>query len=143
MADATVVLEKLRDPSAEGATGRLAALLVDEALCKTVGDLVDVRFAAAALRDGVRAFASRDSASALVVKALTDAEKTLAAEKRTIGARVSPAILVGAHDLAAIDSTPPREIIVKLLDREPVKKLLRAQVTDTLIAFGRKAASPV
>jgi hypothetical protein len=116
---------------------------VDEALCKTVRDLVDVRFAAAALRDGVRAFASSETAAARVVNTLTDAERMLAVEKRTIRARVSPALLVGAHDLASIASTPPREIIVKLLDREPLKKLLRAQVTDTLIAFGRKAASPV
>src|ERR1700733_9103358 len=134
MADATVVLEKLRDPSSEGATARLAAFLVDEALCKTVGDLVDVRFAAAALRDGVRAFASSDTVAARVVRALTEAEQMLAVEQRTIGARVSPALLAGAHDLVSIASTPPREIIVMLLDREPVKKLLRAQVTDTLIA---------
>ena len=32
---------------------------------------------------------------------------------------------------------------MKLLDREPLKKLLRAQVIDTLVAFGRRAASPV
>jgi hypothetical protein len=143
MAEVVEILEKLRDPSAEGASARLAALLVDEALARTPSDLLDVRFAAAALRDGVRAFASSDSAAARVIEALGEAEKTLAAEKRTMGALVSPALRAGAHDLASIGSTPPRDVIVKLLDREPLKKLLRAQVTDTLVAFGRRAASPV
>jgi hypothetical protein len=116
---------------------------VDDALGRTLSDLLDVPFAAAALRDAVRAFASSDAAAARVIDALGEAEKTLAAEKRTMGTLVSPALRAGARELAAIPSTPPRDAIVKLLDREPLKKLLRAQVIDTLVAFGRKAASPV
>jgi hypothetical protein len=50
---------------------------------------------------------------------------------------------VGLQELAQLPSTPPRDTVVKLLDREPLKKLLRAQVVDTLTAFGRKAASPM
>jgi len=133
MVDVNAVLERLRDPSAEGAAGRLAWLLVDDALGRTLSDLLDVRFFAAALREGIRAFASSDAAAARMAAIVEEGEKTLAAEKRT----------TGAHDFAALALTPPGDVIEKLLDREPVKKLLRAQVIDTLIAFGRKAASPV
>ena len=133
MVDVNAVLERLRDPSAEGAAGRLAWLLVDDALGRTLSDLLDVRFFAAALREGIRAFASSDAAAARMAAIVEEGEKTLAAEKRTIG----------ALDFAALALTPPGDVIEKLLDREPVKKLLRAQVIDTLIAFGRKAASPV
>ncbi|MGO9709060.1 MAG: hypothetical protein ACLQBL_09365 [Polyangiaceae bacterium] len=143
MADTASILEKLRDPSPEGASARLAALLVEDALGQTVGDLLDIPSAAAALRDGLRAFAASDAAAARVVDTLGEAEKKLAAEKRTIATVVPTALRAGAHDLAAIAVTPPRDVIVKLLDREPLKKLLRAQVIDTLVAFGRKAASPV
>jgi hypothetical protein len=33
--------------------------------------------------------------------------------------------------------------LTKLLDREPVRRLFRLQMIDALVAFGRKAASPV
>ena len=143
MADAKTVLEKLRDPSADGAAARLASLLVDDALGRPLSELLDVRVAAGALREALKAFASSDAAAARVTEAIAEAEKTLAAEKRSLGTLLSPSLRTGAHELAALQVTPQREVIEKLLDREPLKKLLRAQVTDTLIAFGRRAASPV
>jgi len=143
MADANGVLEKLRDPSPEGASARLAALLVEDALRRPLSELFDVPFAVGALREGLRAFASSDAAAARVIQIVGEGERTLAAEKRTIGALLSPSLRTGAHDFAAVPATPPRDVIEKLLDREPLKKLLRAQVIDTLVAFGRRAASPV
>ena len=145
MSDAATIPrgERLLDASPEGASARLAALLVEEALGQTIGELVDVRFAAAALKDVLRAFAASDTAGARVVAALNVGEKLLDAEKRPLGAVISASLKAGARDLAAVPLTPPRDVIAKLLDREPLKKLLRAQVTDTLVAFGRRAASPV
>ena len=143
MADAKAVLGKLRDPSAEGAAARLAALLVEDALGRTLGELIDVKFAAGALREGLRAFASSDAAAARVAELIAEGEKTLAAEKRTIATLLPASLRTGAHDFAALPLPPPAEVIEKLLDREPLKKLLRAQVVDTLIAFGKRAASPV
>jgi hypothetical protein len=143
MASADEVLGKLRDASPEGAAGRLAERIVDDVLGKTLRDLVDVSFAAAAARDALRAFTASDAAAARVADVLTEAEKTLAADKRAVGTVVPAALRAGARDLASVAVTPPRDVVEKLLDREPLKKLLRAQVIDTLIAFGRKAASPV
>jgi hypothetical protein len=143
MADAKAVLEKLRDVSGEGASARLASLLVEDALGRPVSELLDVRFLAGALREGLAAFTASDEAAAWLTATLAEGEKTLAAEKRTLGTLVSPALVEGAHELAALQVTPPREIVEKLLDREPLKKLLRGQVIDTLVAFGRRAASPV
>jgi len=141
--DANRVLERLRDPSSDGASAKLASLIVDDALARTVGELLDVKLAVAALREGLAAFAASDAAAAWVASAIAEGEKTLAAEKRTVAARLSPSLRAGARDYAMLQVTPPRDVIEKLLDREPIKKLLRAQVVDTLVAFGRKAASPV
>jgi hypothetical protein len=143
MADAKDALEKLRDPAPDGASACLAALLVEDALGRTLSELLDVRFVAGALREGLRAFAASDAAAARVIEAIGEGEKTLAAEKRTIGTRLPPSLRTGAHDFATVPATPPRDVVEKLLDREPLKKLLRAQVIDTLVAFGRRAASPV
>jgi hypothetical protein len=143
MADANAVLAKLRDLSPEGAAARLAGLIVEDALGRTLGEVLDVKFAAGAAREVLRAFAASDAAAARVTDWIEEWERTLAAEKRPIGALVPASLKTGAHDFAALPVTPPADVIEKLLDREPLKKLLRAQVVDTLIAFGRKAASPV
>ena len=143
MTDVATLLAKLRDPAADGAGTRLAEVLVADAMERTIGELVDVRFAAAALKDAVRAFAASDAAEARVARAMADGEKVLAAQKRPVGAAVPAALKKGARELAAVPQTPSRDVVFRLLDREPVKKLLRAQVIDTLVAFGRKAASPV
>jgi hypothetical protein len=143
MTDPATLLERLRDPSPDGASARLAGLLVEDALGRTVRELVDVRVTVAALRDALRAFTSSDAAEVRVIMALSEGEKLLESEKRPLGAVISAALKTGARDLAAVHATPPRDVVAKLLDREPVKKLLRAQVIDTLVAFGRKAASPV
>ena len=131
MADTKTILERLRDPDDDGAAARLASLLVDEVLGRTVGELLDVRFVVAALREGLQAFTSSDAAAARVIAAIGEGEAALMAEKRTVGARISPSLRTGARELAALQVTPPRDMIEKLLDREPLKKLLRAQVSDT------------
>jgi hypothetical protein len=141
--DPAALLERLRDPSENGAAARLAGLLVEDALARTAFELVDVRFTAAALRDAVRALTSSDAATARIVAAITAAEAAVAAEARPFGALLPAPLGLAARELASLPSTPPRDVVIKLLDREPLKKLLRAQVTDTLIAFGRRAASPV
>lgn len=143
MADAKAILEKLRDASPEGAVGRLAAIVVDDALGRTLNEHIDVRFVAATVRDAVKAFTSSDAAAARAVELATEGERNLVAEPRAMGALLPASLGAGVHELASLQVTPSREVVEKLLDREPIRKLLRAQVIDTLVAFGRKAASPV
>jgi hypothetical protein len=143
VSDAAAILAKLRDASPEGAVARLAALLVDDAMGRTIGELVGVRAGAAALKDILRAFAANDAAEARVVRAVTEAEERIGVEKRPLGSFVPPALKMGARELAAVPLTPSRDVVMRLVDREPVRKLVRAQVTDTLVAFGRRAASPM
>jgi hypothetical protein len=143
MADAGEVLGKLRDPSAEGATARLAALVVEEGLGRTLRELIDLPTAVAGIEDALKAFTASDAAAARIVELLTEADRTASADTRKVRDVVAPALQAGARELAQVAGTPPHDVVVRLLDREPLKKLLRAQVIDTLIAFGKRAASPV
>ncbi|HEY2518334.1 MAG TPA: hypothetical protein VGI39_46010, partial [Polyangiaceae bacterium] len=139
----TTLLEKLKDDSDNGAVAKLARLVVEDALGRTIEELVEVEFVVGALRDGLKALTASDAVAAQIVARIGAAEKKLAAEKAPLDALLPEPIVQGARELAALRVTPSRPMVVKLLDREPVKKLLRAQVVDTLVAFGRRAASPV
>src|SRR5262245_33462044 len=143
MVDSNEALARLRDPREDGPAARLAALIVDDVLGRKLGELVDTRHAAEALGDALRAFTLSDAASARVTAELERATRELAAEEGPIGKHVPAPLQDGLRALAQMKSEPHKEAILKLLDREPLRALLRAQVIDTLVAFGRKAASPV
>ena len=136
------ILERLRT-SDGGPTAELAALLVDDARGRTVGELVDAKVVARALRDVLVSLTASDAAAKHVATLLAQVNAEVAAERRALSTAVPPALQQGARAVAELPLTVPREVVTKLLDREPVRKLLRAQVIDTLVAFGRKAASPV
>jgi hypothetical protein len=143
MADSADVLARLRSDSPDGPRAQLARLLVDDALARPVADLVDAKALAAAARDVLAALTASDAAEKAVV---TRAEKVLAevdAVKGPVAPLFPKALRDGARALAALPMTPKHDAVMGILDREPMRQLLRAQIVDTLVQFGRKAASPV
>ena len=146
MVDSNEALARLRDSEnqkGDGHTDRLAALIVADVLDRNVRELVDPARAANAIGDGIRAITASDAAQAVIVGEIDRISKTLAAHKAPIGPSVPNALKTGLRELAQLRVEPSKEVLLKLLDREPLRVLLRAQVIDTLVAFGRKAASPV
>ncbi len=143
MADFDDLLARLRDPSPGGHAARLAALLVDDALGRPLRELVDAAHLAATARDAILAMTASDAAAEHVANALELRANDLAAHEGPLGAEAPPALTAGARALLELPMAPARDAVLRLIDREPVRKLLRAQVIDTLVAFGRKAASPV
>jgi hypothetical protein len=143
MVDSNEALARLRDPKDDGLAARLASLIVDDVLGRTLKEIVIPKEAAIALGDGIRAITASDAAEKRITSELERATRELAAEKSQIGAKVPAPLKEGLRELAQMKSEPHKEAILKLLDREPLRALLRAQVIDTLVAFGRKAASPV
>lgn len=143
MVDLNAALARLRDPGPDGASEKLAALIVDDVLGRKVKELVDPKHAAEALLDGIRAFVTSDAAEARVTSELERATKELAAQPGTIGSQIPAPLREGLRTLIQMRAEPQKEAILKLLDRDPVRAMLRAQVIDTLIQFGKKAASPV
>jgi len=140
----STLLARLRRTDGPGtAAARLAALLVDEVLARRVGDLVRIDQVVDATRAFARALAESEGAAGWLARLVADVERDLAAEKRMVSQLVPAPLAAGAREIVELPLTVPRDVVTKLLDREPVRKLLRAQVIDTLVAFGRKAASPV
>jgi hypothetical protein len=143
MPDAHDLLARLRDPAAGAAADRLAALLVEDALGRTLVEIAPPAAVAEALRDGLRALTASDAAEARIVRDAEEAMRELGAHKGPVDDLVPPALAEGLRELVQLRAEPKRDAVLKLLDRDPLRAILRAQVVDTLIAFGRKAASPV
>lgn len=143
MPSAAELLTRLRDPSDDGPSARLAALVVDDVLATPVARLVEPGLVVAALRDSLRACTSSDAAAASVVQRLEGARAWLSGHDGAVGDRVPPALRDGARTFVQLPMPARREAVLRLLDRPGVKQVIRAQLAQTLADFGRRAASPV
>lgn len=143
MGDSKKVLARLRSGGGGGPVASLAALLVEQVLARPLAALVEPEELALRVREGIASLSSSDAAVQRVVERADAVVAAVAAEQRPLRAVVPPALAGGAVALARLPTTPSRDALLKLIDSEPVKKLLRAQVIEALAAFGRKAASPV
>lgn len=141
MADSSQILTRLRAPG--GITARLASAVVRDVLERPLGELVDPSLLAGALREVLVALTTSDSATQRIIDRVQRANAALAAQSRPVGTIVPRALAEGARALARLPTTPSRDAVLKLLDRPAIKRMLRAQVIETLAAFGRRAASPV
>jgi len=141
MADSSQILSRLRAPN--GPAAGLAALIVTDVLARPLGEIVDPLVVAGAVRDVLVAWTASDAAAQRIVERIQKRNAALAAAGRPVGAIVPPPLADGLRALARLPTTPSHDALLKLLDRPPVKRLLRAQVIETLAAFGRRAASPV
>jgi hypothetical protein len=121
----------------------LASLVVDDALGRPVGDLLDIPDAVAAAREALVALTSSDAAANRLIERAQKIGAVVAAEERELGTILPTPLAAGMHAVARLPVTPSASALLKLLDRPPVRRLLRAQVIETLAAFGRRAASPV
>ena len=141
MAHSSQILARLRVQG--GSAAKLASLVVQDLLARTVEEVVDPHLLAHTLGDALAALTASDSAAQRVIKQAQKAHAALASERQPVSRLVPPALVDGLRDLAHLPTTASRDALLNLLDRPPIRRMLRAQVIETLAAFGRRAASPV
>ncbi len=143
MPTAAELLARLRDPSDDGPSARLAALLVDDVLSTPVDELVDPGLVVSALRESLRAITSSDAAAGQIVQRLELGRTMLAAHDQPVGNIVPAPLLEGLRRFVQLPVQARREVVLKLVDRQSFRQVIRGQLTQTLADFGRRAASPV
>jgi hypothetical protein len=131
----TDLLARMRDPAA---LARLAGLLVDDALARPLGELVDPP----RLAEALRVLATSASAERRVATWLARAARDLGAEARTLAQLLPAPLAAAAREIVELPLTPRRATVEKLLDHPPVRRLLRGQVLAMLVDFARRAAAP-
>jgi hypothetical protein len=143
MPTAAEILARLRDPSDEGAAARLAALVVDDVLGTPLAQVVDPAAVVEGLRELLRACTSSDAAASHVVARLEGGRAWLAARDGAVGDLVPAPVRDGLRSFVQLPMPARREAVMRLLDRQGFKQVIRAQLVQTLADFGRRAASPV
>lgn len=128
---------QLRRPEA---ADRLAGRLVADLLASELGGrLADdlARIVAQVAAAGAANPTTEQYLGRRVEAALAEA----AADPSSLQDRLPPELVALLRELAARSYSPKRTLVLAVLDREPVRKLIRALLVDVLVDFGRKIAS--
>lgn len=92
-----------------------------------------------ALRDWLASEEGQDR----MLTAWSDAVDRVGAEQRTLRELLPAEVQVAAEALAAQPYHPDHDALLALLDREPVRKLLREILQNTLTDFGKRVTAPM
>jgi hypothetical protein len=132
------LLARLRDASA---ADRLVDRWVADLLGRPVADLIpptQVAELAARLLAGA---AASDAFGRGVEKQVDEGLASAELDRSRLQDRLPPELVTALRELAARPHSPDRRLVLAVLDREPVRKLIRALLVDVLVEFGRRIAA--
>ncbi|MBI4509426.1 MAG: hypothetical protein HY698_07295 [Deltaproteobacteria bacterium] len=141
--DATTLLDRLRAQSEDGPLSGLATVIIDHAMSKQASRLVNPRDASVAIVSALRTAVRSDELNAFLLQATRD---LLAVVEKHAGPieHLAPEELGAAlRRIVALPYSPDPGLVLKLLQREPVRKLLRDLLLDSLLGFAKKLRSPM
>lgn len=132
--------QRLRAPKA---TGALAAAIVAGLREEKLRDVLDPAELSEALVRWAASLSAEGPLEARIERAMDEALVTLAKERRPLGKVLPEAARRSALEAADRSFTIDRDVLRKVLDRPPVRRLLRELFFDALVAFGEKVRAPV
>ncbi|MBS2029240.1 MAG: hypothetical protein JST54_15160 [Deltaproteobacteria bacterium] len=128
--------------TAEGAA-LLAQRWTEDLLSRPVGELVDAKEAARAIHESLAAVAESESAQKHLLTRVELLAARFEKEKRPLKELVAPAFPAAALRLARRPHQPHRQLVLRMLDREPVRQLIRMLLLEALVDFGRRISAPI
>lgn len=137
--------EDIRKKLAAGqpAAERLVELLVEDTLQRPLRELVAPLETGKAVVEALRAWTASERAVELQEAMGHRARSWLQEQRMTLGELTGRAVEDAFLDLAARPYVPSKDLLIFLLDREPMRLLLRELFHDGLITFGNKVRAPV
>lgn len=134
------MLDHLRDPDHSALVG-LIDLIVDDALDRPLRIAVDLERWPALAGEILRSWAGSEPAERRLVDAVREGIERLANVPGPLGDQLPATVRTGLEDLASRPYSPNRDLVLKLIDQEPVRKLIREILLDTVTRFARKLRS--
>jgi len=132
------ILDRLRDPSDDALTS-LVSLIVDDAMGRPMGDVVDAERWPRLVAEIAGAWAGSDAAEERLVQAVLDGVDALDELDGVLGDLLPQSVVDGLRALMRRPYSPSRELVLRVIDQPPVRKLLREILMDAVTGFAKKA----
>ncbi len=137
------LLARLQDAAPNGPLDRLAALVVEHELSQPLEALLPPPLLARAIKAALEGWLASETADRELASAIDHLHQQLTRDKRTVREAVPPELSKGLAELAARRYSPDRTLVLAVVDRPPVRMLVRGLLLNVLIEFSRKVSAPV
>ena len=137
------LLARLQDASPHGPLDRLAALVVEHELSQPLTTLFPPALLARATRRSLEGWLASPTAEGELAAVLDRLQEELARRPGTVRDVVPREFAQGLAELASHRYSPHRELVLGVIDRPPVRALVRGLMLNVLIEFSRKVSAPV
>jgi hypothetical protein len=137
--DAQTLIGKLQAEAADS----LAALSVESILNTPIGTLVPEALVVSVTRKALTGWLESDSAVGRLNSLTEDLCNRLAEERRSLKDLTAKDVRLALREIVSRPNSPDRKLVMTIIDREPMRELVRQLLLDAVLEFGRKASAPV
>lgn len=137
---ATTLLERLQN---EAALEGLAVLAVDALLQAPVSQWVRPEVSARGARRLLEAWLAAPQARQVLSRVVEATVTQLSAERRALKDTLAPQVCSVLREVIARPFSPDRKLVLTLIDRGPIRELVREILLEAVLDFARKASAPM
>jgi hypothetical protein len=134
---------RLKDTSEGGPLDRLAVLGVEHALEQPLEALLPPAFLARSLVAGLEGWLASESAEQELATATARIRQALLKDPRSLREALPLELTQALTELARRRYSPDRRLVMAVLDRPPVRALVRGLLLNVLMDFSRRLSAPV
>jgi hypothetical protein len=135
-------LERLRDRSDGAAADRLAQLLLEQLFAERLDAVLPPERLAQWLRLALEGWLQSSEAPRTLERSIEEAVSRLSGDRRRLRDTTPKELQQTLVELAGRPYSPDRKVVLSLLDRAPMRELIRELVLETVMAFGARMAAP-
>ncbi|MFZ5467827.1 MAG: hypothetical protein ACOZIN_00200 [Myxococcota bacterium] len=137
------LLRRLQDDSPGAPLERLCELIVEDALGRSVEELLPFPEVARIVREALSGWLASERALPALEAALSNVAEALTADRRTLAQVLPSEGIDAAAKLLARPYSPDRGVVLALLQPEPVRALVRELALNIVLDFGRRLGAPL
>jgi outer membrane murein-binding lipoprotein Lpp len=139
LVDAQTLISKLQADAADS----LAALSVEHLLAAPVGTLVPQALVVSTAKKALAAWLDSESAVGTLNAVVEQLANRLNAERRAIKDVMAKDVRHALREIVGRPFSPDRKLVLTVIDRGPMRELVRQLLLDSVLEFGRRASAPV
>ncbi|MBX7098768.1 MAG: hypothetical protein K1X89_13760 [Myxococcaceae bacterium] len=137
------LLVKLRNAADGAPLHQLATLSLDALLDQPVGVLLPQASFETLLRAGLEGWLRTPESLTALTALVDDAAKLLSVHQKSLGQLVDPEVQALTRALLKRPYSPDKQLVLTVIDRPPVRELVRGLLLQTVLDFARRASAPV
>ena len=141
--DAVTLTQRLTDSADGGPADLLAELTLDSMLDTPLSKLVPEEWAVRLMRLAIEGWLQSPQAVPALNKLVEESFNQLQSDGRKLRETMAPQLKATVLELLGRPYSPDKRLVLTLIDRPPMRELIRGLLLQTVLDFGRKVASPV